>query len=113
MRCITDRQVEDVTVLELGSPEGFGELESEVSDRIKSLTREGRNRFVLNLQEVSYLDSRGLGDLANAHQTAAADGARVKLSNVQPRVATLLRTVNLLRFFEIFDSEEDALKSFR
>ena len=113
MRCIADRQVEDVTVLDLASPEGFGELNTEVSDRIKALALEGRGRILLNLQEVAYLDSSGLGDLANAYQGAAAKGANVKLSNVQPRVAALLRTVNLLRFFEIFDSEEEALKSFR
>ncbi len=113
MRCIADRQVEDVTVLNLASRDGFGELNTEVSDRIKALTREGRGRFLLNLQEVSHLDSSGLGDLANAHKSAAAAGVSVKLSNVQPRVAAVLRTVNLLRFFEIFDSEEEALKSFR
>jgi anti-sigma B factor antagonist len=112
MNCVAERRVADVTVLDLTAQRMLGGVNTEVTDRIRSLIGESRTKFLLNLKDVSYLDSSGLGDLAGAHQTAARQGAKLKLSNVQDRVALLLRTVNLLKIFEIFDSEEEALKSF-
>jgi anti-sigma B factor antagonist len=113
MRCAAERLIVDVTVLDLAARDGFAPLTSEVSDRVRALTVEGRTKFLLNFGEVSYLDSNGLGDLAKAHTVASGSGALVKLLNVQPRVADLLRTVNLWRVFESFASEQEALKSFR
>jgi anti-sigma B factor antagonist len=113
MNCVAERVVADVTVLDLSGQRMLGGMNTEVTDKIRSLIGDSRTKFLLNLQGVSYLDSSGLGDLAEAHQTAVRRGAKLKLSNVQERVALLLRTVNLLKVFEIFESEEEALKSFR
>jgi anti-sigma B factor antagonist len=113
MRCSAERTVGDVTVLDLAAQDALGLVRTEVSDRVRQLAAQGRRKLVLNLADVSYLDSSGLGDLAQAHQAATADKATLKLSNVQPRVADLLRTVNLWRVFESFDSEGDAVSSFR
>jgi anti-sigma B factor antagonist len=113
MRYSAERVVGDVTILDLAGVQVFGTLGTEVSDRVEALTGQGRTKFLLNLQEVPYLDSSGLGDLAQAYQTAAGHGATLKLANVCERVVGLLQTVQLLRFFPIFASEQAALESFR
>jgi anti-anti-sigma factor len=113
LRSIAERKVADVVILDLTGESTFGGLKPEVTERVRTLMRAGQTKFVLNLQDVSYLDSSGLGDLAGAHQAAAKEGAQLKISGVQPRISDLLRTVNLLRVFEIFESEPQALKSFQ
>jgi anti-sigma B factor antagonist len=113
MRCVGERLVSDVTILDLAGPGGLGEINTEITDKVRARIGERCTKFLLNLSGVSYLDSNGLGDLAGAQQTAAKQGATVKLSGVHQRVADLLRTVNLIKAFEVFDSEEEALKSFR
>jgi anti-sigma B factor antagonist len=112
MRCSSERQVGDVTILDLSGQQALVELENVVTNRTRSLLAADRRKFVLNMADVSYLDSRGLGDLAEEHQTAARNGAALKLTNVHPRVLTLLKTVNLLKVFDVFESDEDALASF-
>jgi anti-sigma B factor antagonist len=112
MRCAGERLVADVTILDLAGRGMLGEINTEVTDRVRALIGERRTKLLLNLGGVSYLDSNGLGDLAGAYQVVAKQGATMKLSNVQQRVFDLLRTVNLAKAFEIFDSEEEALRSF-
>ena len=113
MRFTAERQVADITILDLASQQALGDMNTHVANRITGLIGEGRKKFIINFDGVSYLDSSGLGDLAKAHQTAAREDARLKLINVPSRVSTLLRTVNLLRVFEIFGSEADAIRSFQ
>jgi len=113
MRCVGERLVADVTILDLVGRGMLGEINTELTDKVRARIGERRTKFLLNLDGVSYLDSNGLGDLAGAHQAAAKQGATVKLAGVQQRVADLLRTVNLIKAFEVFDSEEEALTSFR
>lgn len=113
MRFTAERQVADVTILDLASQQALGDMQTHVADRISGLIGEGRKKFIINFDGVSYLDSSGLGDLAKAHQAAVREDARLKLINVPSRVSTLLRTVNLLRVFEIVGSEADAIRSFQ
>src|SRR5690348_5307533 len=111
MRFTTERVIADVTILDLASEQVLGEMNTQVANRIADLIGEGRRKFILNFDGVAYLDSSGLGDLAAAHQTAAKGDAKLKLINVPPRVSTLLRTVNLLRVFELAASETEAIRS--
>ena len=111
MRFNAERLSADVTILDLAGEQALGDLTPHVANRIKGLLGEGRRKFILNFDGVAYLDSSGLGDLATAHQAAEREGAKLKLINVPPRVSTLLRTVNLLRVFEIVGSEAEAIRS--
>ena len=113
MRLTGERLIADVTILDLASEQALGDLSTPVANRISGLVGEGRRKFILNFDGVAYLDSIGLGDLAKAHQTAEREDAKLKLINVPPRILTLLRTVNLLRIFEIVGSESDAIRSFQ
>ena len=112
MRCISERVVGRVTVLDLASRAMLGELNTEVTNKVEALTAQGRRAFILNLDGVSSLDSRGLGDLVGAHQAAATQGGVVKLVNVHERVAHPLNIMNLSKILERFDSEDEALRSF-
>jgi anti-sigma B factor antagonist len=71
------------------------------------------NRIVLNLAEVSYLDSGGLGTIVALHTTAQNAGGSVKLANLTQRVDDLMQITKLLTVFEVFNSEAEAIESFR
>ena len=113
MRFNAERLIADVTILDLAGEQGLGDMTTHVADRISGLIGDGRRNFILNFDGVTYLDSSGLGDLAKAHQTALREDAKLKLINVPPRVSTLLRTVNLLRVFDIVGTEAEAIRSFQ
>jgi anti-anti-sigma factor len=113
MRFSAERLIADVTILDLASEQALGDMDTHVANRVSDLIGEGRRKFVLNFDHVAYIDSSGLGDLAAAHQAAARENATLTLLNVPARVQTLLRTVNLLRVFEIVGSEAEAIRRFQ
>jgi len=90
----------------------FGEETAELRDRVRALTTEG-SRIILNLAEVTYIDSGGLGTLVALYTTARNTGASIKLARLTPRVGDLLQVTKLLTVFEVYDSEEEAVESFR
>jgi anti-sigma B factor antagonist len=111
MQCKTERIVGDVVVL-AAEVRGLGDISTGLADRIRTLSEEGRTKFVLDLSEVPSLDSHGLGDLVSGQQAAARVGARVALCRVHPFVAEPLRIMNVDDLFDLFESEQDALQSF-
>ena len=90
----------------------FGEETAELRDRVKTLISEGA-RVVLNLAEVTYIDSGGLGTLVALYTTARNTGASIKLARLTQRVGDLLQVTKLLTVFEVYDTEEEAVESFR
>jgi anti-sigma B factor antagonist len=90
----------------------FGEETAELRDRVRALTTEGR-RIILNLAEVTYIDSGGLGTLVALYTTARNTGASIKLARLTPRVGDLLQVTKLLTVFEVYNGEEEAVESFR
>jgi anti-sigma B factor antagonist len=90
----------------------FGEETAELRDRIKALITSGA-RIVLNLADVTYIDSGGLGTLVSLFITARNAGAAVKLARLTQRVGDLLQITKLLTVFDVYDSEEQAVQSFR
>ena len=79
---------------------------------MRSLLAAGDKQILINLADVSHMDSSGLGDLVSAFATAKAQGATVKLMHLTPRIDSLLQITKLVTVFEIFESEEQALQSF-
>ena len=112
MRFDTERRVGQVTILDLAGQVVFGNVKTEVTERIRDLLRDGHRAFLLNLDAVTSIDSHGLGDLVAAHEAAAREGAKLKLMNVRPRVREPLRVMNLLKSFETFESEQEGVTSF-
>jgi anti-sigma B factor antagonist len=90
----------------------FGEESALLRETVKKAVAEN-NRIVLNLGEVNYIDSGGLGTLVALHTTAQNAGGSIKLTNLTKRVDDLLQVTKLLTVFEVYDSEEAAIESFR
>jgi anti-sigma B factor antagonist len=84
-----------------------------LKDKINSLLQQGQRKLVLDLGDVSYVDSAGLGQLVQVHATTTRQGGTLKLLNVTKRLRDLLVVTKLLVVFDAFDSEADALASFK
>ena len=90
----------------------FGEESALLRDTVKKAVSEN-NRIVLNLGEVNYIDSGGLGTLVALRTTAQNAGGTIKLTNLTKRVGDLLQVTKLLTVFDVYDSEAEAIESFR
>jgi len=109
---ITERRVGDVTILELDGRLILEEGEIPLRDAVDRLVAEGRVRIVLDLQRVTRLDSAGIGMLVCKYLTAFRKGGRVTLLHTTPRTDQLLHLTKLLSVLEVFDSEDEAIRSF-
>ena len=90
----------------------FGEESSLLRDTVKKAIPENK-RIILNLGEVTYIDSGGLGTLVSLHTTAQLAGTSIKLANLTKRVGDLLQVTKLLTVFDVHNSEGEALESFK
>lgn len=90
----------------------FGEETAELRDRVRALISNG-SRVVLNLAEVAYIDSGGLGTLVALFTTAQNSGGSIKLARLTPRVGDLLQVTKLLTVFDVYETEDEAVQSFR
>lgn len=106
------RTKEGVSIIEAGGRIVFGDETSLLRDTVKKTISEN-NRIVLNLGNVSYIDSGGLGTLVALRTTAQNAGGTIKLAQLTKRVGDLLQVTKLLTVFDVYDSEAKALESFR
>jgi anti-sigma B factor antagonist len=109
---IEERVVNEVTILDLKGKITLGEGDEALKDKINSLIHQGRKRILLNLEDVPYIDSAGLGEIVRTYTTVSRQGGQLKLVNLTKRITDLLSITKLLTVFETFDAEQDALKSY-
>jgi anti-sigma B factor antagonist len=109
---ISERKVGDVTIIDLSGKMVASENLGRLKDKVTSLIFQGEKRIVLNLGNVSYVDSSGLGEMVACHGSAVRNGGEVKLANVGKRINDLLVMTRLLTVFDSHDTEEAAVKSF-
>jgi anti-sigma B factor antagonist len=109
---IDQRAVGDVMVLDLKGRVTMGEGDELLKDKVNSLVNQGQKKIVLNLAEVPYIDSAGLGEIVRTYTTVSRQGGSLKLLNLTKRITDLLSITKLLTVFETFDSENDAVRSF-
>lgn len=109
---IDERAVGDVTVLDLKGRVTLGEGDELLKDKVNSLINQGRRKLVLNLADVPYIDSAGLGEIVRTYTTVSRQGGSLKLLNLTKRITDLLSITKLLTVFETFESEDEAVKSF-
>jgi anti-sigma B factor antagonist len=109
---LTTRTVQDILVLNCDGRIVFGEESAELRDSVKALIAQNK-KIVLNLGGVSYIDSGGLGTLVALYTTAHNSGGSIKLCNLTQRVGDLLQVTKLLTIFEVYETEEEAIQSFR
>src|SRR6267378_2088467 len=109
---ITSKTVDGILVIQCSGRIVFGEESSLLRDTVKKAIPDNK-RIMLNLDEMNYIDSGGLGTLVALHTTASNAGGTIKLANLTKRVGDLLQVTKLLTVFDVHNSEYDALESFR
>ena len=109
---IKERVVEGVSVLDLSGKIILGEGDGQIRDRIKDLLSDGQRRILLNLGDVNYIDSAGLGALISSYTTTKREGGQLKLVNLTKRIQDLLAITKLITVFDTYDDEKEALGSF-
>jgi anti-sigma B factor antagonist len=110
---IVERTVSDVTVLDLKGKMTLGEGDEMLKDKINSLLASGKKKLLLNLEAVPYIDSAGLGEVVRTYTTVSRQGGSLKLLNLTKRIEDLLSITKLLTVFDTFDSEAEAVKSYK
>jgi len=109
---LTTRQVGDVTVIDAVGRITLGDGASIFRDTIRDLSSTGHKKMLLNLAEVSYIDSSGIGEMVSGFTTVSNQGGQVKLLNLTKRVKDLLQITKLYTVFEVFEDETAAVRSF-
>jgi len=109
---ITNKEIGGVSVVALNGRIVLGEESTALRERVKSLLGAGQKRIVLDMSNVTYIDSAGLGILVAAHVTAKNQGAALHLSNLGNKFHDVLQLTRLLTVFSVFDTEAAAIKSF-
>ena len=109
---IEERTVGDVTILELQGKLLIGEGDEILREKINSLVDAGKTKIIMNLAEVPYMDSAGLGEVVRCYTTVSRKNGKLKLLNLTKRLQDLLAITKLLTVFETYDSEDEAVKSF-
>jgi anti-sigma B factor antagonist len=106
------RLVNAVAIVDLSGRITLGEGSGKLRDTIREILGTGQKKIVLNLGDVSYIDSSGLGELVSSYTTASNQGAKLKLVNVQSKVHDLLQITKLYTVFDTFTDEATAVSSF-
>jgi len=106
------RQVGDVTVIDAVGRITLGEGSSAFRETVKDLVNKGHKKMLLNLAEVSYIDSSGIGELVSGFTSVSNAGGSLKLLKLTKRIQDLLQITKLYTVFEVFDDEAKALATF-
>jgi anti-sigma B factor antagonist len=109
---LVEKETGGVTVLELSGRVTLGEESNQLRTKIKELLAQGKKRLVLDLGNVSYIDSAGLGTLVAGYTSSQSQGAAMKLANLTRRFREQLNITKLVTVFDVYDSESEAIESF-
>ena len=110
---ITERQVGDVTILDMSGKITIGEGSVALRTAIRRLLEESKKKILLNLAGVGYIDSSGIGELVSSYTAINNAQGQLKLLSLTQKLQDLLTITKLLTVFDTFDSEEEALASFK
>ena len=109
---ILNKQIGNVSVVALKGRIVLGEGSSSLRERLKNLVEDGRKKIVLNMANVTYIDSAGLGTLVAAHISAKKQGAALLLSDLGNKFHEVLQITRLLTVFNVYATEAEAISSF-
>jgi anti-sigma B factor antagonist len=109
---ITERTLESVLILDLAGNIRIGEDSTRIHNALRQALARGEKRILLNLAEVAYIDSSGLGEIVGGFATCQREGADLKLLNLVNRVRELMVMTKLLIVFDVSDNESEAIASF-
>lgn len=109
---LSQRDVGDVTVIDISGRLTLSDGSGELKERVTSLVAEGRKNIVLNLSNLHYMDSAGLGEMVACYTTATKSGGAVKIANSTGKMKDLLTITKLVTVFDAHDTEAQAVSSF-
>ena len=109
---LNTRQVGDVSVVDVAGRITLGEGSSALRDLLREMVGKGQKKILLNLGEVSYIDSSGIGELVSGFTTVTNSGGELKLLNLNKRVKDLLQITKLYTVFDVHEDEAGAIRSF-
>ncbi len=109
---MTTRQIDGITILDLSGRIVLGEGSVQLRDAVKELLSKGQKHILLNLGDVNYIDSSGIGELVSAFTTVKNQGGDLKLLNLTKKVHDLLQITKLYTVFDVKDDEATAIASF-
>ncbi|HEX5236750.1 MAG TPA: STAS domain-containing protein [Silvibacterium sp.] len=109
---VTTRQVDGVTILDLSGRITLGEGSVQLRDAVRDLLAKGQKNILLNLADVNYIDSSGIGELVSAYTTVRNQGGELKLLNLTKKVHDLLQITKLYTVFDVKDDEAGAIASY-
>jgi anti-sigma B factor antagonist len=101
-----------VTILDLHGKILIGEGDDALRDAVTKLVESSKSKILLNLADVPYVDSAGLGEIVRCYTTVSRKGGKLKLLNLTAKIRDLLAITKLLTVFETYDSEDEAVRSF-
>jgi anti-sigma B factor antagonist len=110
---MTHSEVDGVSVVTLDGRIVLGEESNSFREKLKSMLAEGKKKIVLNMVNIKYIDSAGLGTLVAAHVSAKAQGASVRLCNLGRKFHEVMQITKLLTIFDVYDTEAAAVRSFQ
>ena len=110
---IVERQVGDVVILDLHGKILIGEGDDALRDAVNKLVDGGKTKILLNLADVPYVDSAGLGEIVRCYTTVSKRTGRLKLLNLTKKIQDLLTVTQLHTVFDVYTAEADALTSFK
>ena len=110
---IRERQAGDVTVLDMDGRITIGEGSVALRSAVRRLLEEGKHKILLNLAGVGYIDSSGIGELVSSYTTINKDGGQLKLLSLTEKLRDLLTITKLLTVFDVYDTEAEALSSYK
>lgn len=109
---LNTRQVGNVTVIDVAGRITLGEGSAALRETLRDMVAKNQNKILLNLADVTYIDSSGIGELVSAFTTVTNTGGQLKLLNLNKRVKDLLQITKLYTVFEVKEDEADAIRSF-
>lgn len=109
---IAERHIGDVTIIDLSGKLANSEDSGILKEKVTSVFFQGNKKVLINLKDLSYMDSSGLGELVSCLATARRNNGEVKLSNLGKRVQDLMIMTKLLAVFDVHDTEAGALTAF-
>jgi anti-anti-sigma factor len=109
---VNTRQKGDVTILDLKGKITIGAGDIALRNAVQEAINGGAKSVIVNMADVTTIDSSGVGELVSAYTTATNRGAKVKLANLPAKVQDILHITQLITVFDVFDSEDEAVASF-
>ena len=110
---MTNSEIDGVSVVEMAGRIELGEESNSLREKLKSLMAAGKKKIVLNMANITYIDSAGLGTLVAAHLSAKNQGASVRLCQLGKKFHEVMQITKLLTVFDVYDTEAAAVSSFQ